>query len=219
MTRSYDPSREVGDEALLTLLGAAATAPSAGLTQGWDVVVLRSGPAREGFWRSAGSAEPGEEDRWTAGMRTAPVLLVVVTDPGAYERRYAAPDKTRAAAEAAVERPAGAPGEAGGPPDGRSPWWDVDASMASLLVLLAATDAGLGACFFGVPPARHAAVLGSLGVPAGRRLLGVVSVGVPAPHPRGPAGPRSPHRPRRRTAVQVAHEGRWGAPFEAPAER
>lgn len=208
MTRSYDPAWEVSDETLLALLGAAATAPSAGLTQGWDVVVLRTGPAREGFWRSAGAAEPGEEDRWTAGMRTAPVLLVVVTDPGAYALRYAAPDKARAAAEVETSRS----------PDGGSPWWDVDASMASLLVLLAATDAGLGACFFGVPPARHAAVLEALGVPPGRRLLGVVSVGVPAPHPRGSAGPRSPHRPRRRTAVEVAHEGRWGKPFETPAE-
>ncbi len=217
MTRSYDPSLEVGEEALLALLRAAARAPSAGVTQGWDLVVLRSPGAREGFWRAAGAAPPGEEDRWTAGMRTAPLLLVVVTDRAAYARRYAAPDKARAAAEAGAA--AVALIDESGSPDGRSPWWDVDASMASLLVLLAATDAGLGACFFGVPPARRAAVLEALGVPHGRQLLGVISVGVPAPHPRGPAGPRSPHRPRRRTAVQVAHDGRWGEPLPTPAER
>ncbi len=210
MTRSYDPSHEVDDEALLSLLGAAARAPSAGMTQGWDLVVLRSPRDREGFWHAAGAPAPGEDDRWTAGMRTAPALLVVVADPDAYARRYAAPDKARAAGEAAAS--AAEP----------SPWWDVDASMASMLVLLAATDAGLGACFFGVPPAARAGVLASLGVPPGRRLVGVISVGVPAPHPRGgldPSAPPSPHRPRRRTATQVAHEGRWGSPVQVSGDR
>lgn len=206
MTRSYDASAEVPDDVLLRVLGAAASAPSAGLTQGWDVVVLRSPTAVDGFWTAAGAPPPGHDDRWTAGMRTAPALLVVVADPGAYARRYRAPDKQRAAAEVAASA------------GDLAPWWDVDASMAVMLALLAATDAGLGACFFGVPPPAHAAVLESLGVPAQRRLVGVVSLGRPAPHPRGRPGPRSPHRPRRRSATEVAHEERWGAPLRAPAD-
>ena len=37
------------------------------------------------------------------------------------------------------------------------PYWDVDAGMAALLMLLTAVDEGLGACFFGIPPERIAA--------------------------------------------------------------
>src|SRR4029450_11277606 len=37
------------------------------------------------------------------------------------------------------------------------PYWDVDAGMASLLMLLTAVDEGLGTCFFGIAPERLAA--------------------------------------------------------------
>ena len=237
MTRSFDPGRPVGDEELAALLAAAATAPSAGMTQGWDLVVLRTTTSRERFWSltrraggSGGGAGPGEDDRWLAGMRTAPMLLVVLGDPAAYARRYAAPDKrARAGAEraeevlraAGVRHAAGAGADPSDLPDapagarGPSPWWLVDASMATALLLLAAADAGLGACFFGVPPDRRDAVLHALGA-SGRVLVGVVALGVPAPHPRGPAGPRSPHRPARRRGDQVAHEGVLGTPLGGP---
>lgn len=217
MTRSFDASRPVGEAELAALLAAAATAPSAGMTQGWDLVVLHTADARERFWSTARpggapAAGTGTDDRWLAGMRTAPLLLAVLGDPAAYARRYAAPDK-RARAEA--ELGAGALDLADAPAGvrGASPWWVVDASMAAMLVLLAAADAGLGACFFGVPPDRRDAVLDALGA-WGRVLVGVVAVGAAAPHPRGPAQrTRSPHRPARRHADQVVHEGVLGVPL------
>lgn len=194
MARSYDPGVPVRADVVSALVEAVTHAPSAGAAQGCDVVVLRCVADRELFWGV--TTDPGPDDRWLAGMRTAPLLLVVLADPGAYARRYAAPDKARAAGE-------GEPVVA---------WWDVDAGMAALLVLLTATDAGLGACFFGVPPGRHEALRAALGVPADRRVLGVVSVGTPAPHPHGPR-PRSPHRPPRRRAADVGHDGRFGVPL------
>lgn len=231
MTRSFDLGRPVADAEVDALLAVAATAPSAGMTQGWDLVVLRTAAARERFWsltRRGGAdpspgpvAAPVPDDRWLAGMRTAPLLLVVLGDPAAYGRRYAAPDKRARAETERDEHAAGAtsgavrgadladaPAGARGP----SPWWVVDPAMASVLVLLAAADAGLGACFFGVPPDRRDAVLAEVGA-EGRVLVGVVAVGAPAPHPYGPPGPRSPHRPARRTGDQVAHEGRLGVPL------
>ena len=51
--------------------------------------------------------------------------------------------------------------------------------MAVLAMLLAAVDQGLGACFFGVPPDRIAAVRERFGVPADQELVGVVSLGSP----------------------------------------
>ncbi len=228
MVRSYDPGAPVPAEVVHRLVDAAARAPSAGNAQGLDLVVLRTAADRDLFWAvtaGAPGAEPGAgpgpgADDWLAGMRTAPLLVVVVTDPGAYARRYAAPDKARAAAEqAAAEQAAAQPGAAGGTPAAGgaaapAAWWDVDAGMAAVLLLLTAVDAGLGACFFGVPPQRHEAVRAALGVPQDRRLVGVVSVGTPAPHPtRRGGGARSPHRPARRGAAEVGHDGRFGKPL------
>ena len=49
-----------------------------------------------------------------------------------------------------------------------APYWDIDAGFASLLMLLTAVDAGLGACFFGMPVERPWAVGGQV---VARRLL------------------------------------------------
>ena len=84
-----------------------------------------------------------EPDRWLAGMRTAPVLVLVWTAPGAYLDRYAEPDKGWTDRD---------------PARWTAPYWYVDAGMAVLAMLYAAVDEGLGACFFGVPPDRIAAV-------------------------------------------------------------
>ena len=76
-------------------------------------------------------------------MRTAPVLVLVWTAPGAYLDRYAQADKGWTDRD---------------PARWTAPYWHVDAGMSVLAMLYAAVDAGLGACFFGVPPNRIAAV-------------------------------------------------------------
>ncbi|MFC3689005.1 nitroreductase family protein [Aquipuribacter hungaricus] len=194
MVRSYDPDRPVGDEVLHRLLDLATRAPSAGHSQGWDFVVLRQG-ALSRFWEV--TTDPGRSaDRWLQGMRTAPLVLLCLSDPGRYLDRYAEPDKGRTDRDASTWP---------------VPWWDVDTGMASLLLLLGALDSGLGACFFGVPGDRHDAVREAFGVPGGHRVVGAVSLGHPAPVDR-----RSPSLRRgRRTVAEVAHDGRWGAPFGA----
>ena len=75
---------------------------------------------------------------------------------------------------------------------------------------LTAVDAGLGGCFFGVPPERHDALRAALDIPAGRTPVGVVSVGYPAPDRRSPSLRRG-----RRPLAEVAHEGRFGVPYRA----
>lgn len=208
MVRAYDPTRPVDDAILARLLDHATRAPSAGFSQGWDFVVLRGG-ARARFWdvtTGPGTTDPAP-DSWLRGMRTAPVLLLCVSDPERYVRRYSEPDKTGAAAAPGSQRRA--VDDAAWP----VPYWDVDTGMAALLVLLGAVDAGLGACFFGVPDDRHDAVREAFAIPASRRLVGVVSLGHPAPDRRSPSLRRG-----RRGVSEVAHEGRFGDPF-VPAGR
>jgi nitroreductase len=81
--------------------------------------------------------------------------------------------------------------------------------MAALLVLLTATDEGLGSLFFGVPAPRHPAVKEALGIPDARRIVGVVSLGYAVP------GPKSPSlRRHRRSGSEVTHWGRFGVAGE-----
>jgi len=193
MVRAYDPDRPVPAQVVQELLDLAVRAPSAGHSQGRDFVVLAEAADRAAFW--AATTEPGAApDRWLLGMRTAPVLVLCCSDPGAYRRRYAEADKARAAAERA-ER------------EWPVPYWDVDTGMAAMVLLLAAVDAGLGACFFGVPPGREDAVREAFAVPADRRLVGVVSLGTPAPDRRSPSLARG-----RRPVEEVVSWGRFGRP-------
>jgi len=192
MVRAYDPDRPVPREALRRILDAAVRAPSAGFSQGWDFVVLTETADRDLFWRT--TTDPGAQpDTWLAGMRSAPALVVCLSDPQRYLDRYAEPDKGWTDRD---------------PGRWPVPYWDVDTGMAALLVLLTAVDEGLAGCFFGVPPERHAATLAAFGAPPDRRVVGIVSVGHPAPDRRSPSLRRG-----RRPVAEVAHDGRFGTPF------
>ena len=195
MVRAYDRRRPVPTATVTELLDLAIRAPSAGFSQGWDFVVLRT-PADTGrFWRAAREGD-GEPDRWLAGMQTAPVLILCLSDPGRYLDRYAEPDKGW------LDRDTGR---------WPVPYWDVDTGMAGLLMLLGAVDEGLAGCFFGVPAERQAAVLAEFGAPPGHRVVGVISIGHPAPTDR-----RSPSLRRgRRPVSEVGHDGDFGTPWPA----
>ena len=192
MTRAYDPDRPVPAGTLTGLLDLAVRAPSAGFSQGWDFLVLTDAADRERFWR-AGAEDTGPPDSWLLGMRTAPALVVCMSDPQRYLDRYAEPDKGWTDRD---------------PGRWPVPYWDVDVGMASMILLLAAVDAGLTGCFFGVPPAQQQAVLAAFGAPADRRIVGVVSLGYPVPHPRSPSLRRG-----RRPLAEVVHAGRFGRPW------
>jgi nitroreductase len=200
MVRAYRPDA-VPPQALARMLNHAVRSPSAGFTQGWDFLVLTAEADRSLFWTTAapppgptpdGSAPPGP-DAWLRGLMTAPVLVVCLSDPDRYLDRYTEPDKGWTDRD---------------PGRWPVPYWDVDTGMAAMAMLLTAVDEGLGACFFGVPPERGQAVREAFGVPGGRRIVGVVSVGVPAPDRRSPSLRRG-----RRPFGEVVHDGRFGVPF------
>ncbi|PRY18412.1 nitroreductase family protein [Kineococcus rhizosphaerae] len=190
MVRRYDAA-PVDEAVLRRVLAAGLRAPSAGNSQGRDLLVLRSAADRARFWDTA--ARPGPADAWLRGMRTAPVVVLLLADPGAYARRYAASDKPGPDRDAATWE---------------VPWPDVDTGMSGLLVLLAAVDAGLGACLFGVPSAAHAAVRAAFAVPDDRRLVAALTLGHPAPDDDS-----RPSRRHRRTVADSVHDGRFGAPW------
>lgn len=189
MVRNYDPSRPVPDGVLEKLLGYAVHAPSAGFSQGWGFLVLSSDDERERFW--AATTTPDEEpDNWLTGMRRAPLVIVPCSNRDAYLDRYAAPDKGWTDRD-----------EARWP----VPYWHIDTGFASLLMLLGAVDEGLGACFFGIPPAHTESFRAAFGVPDEFVPIGAITVGYPAADRRSPSLRRG-----RRGVAEVVHRGRWG---------
>jgi nitroreductase len=186
MVRRFDPE-PLPAEVLERILHSATRAPSAGFSQGLDLVVLEGPEAVRGFWRAT------SDPRFGKPYSTAepPVIVLVLSDPQAYLDRYAEPDKAGLGMDT----------EAGWP----VPYWDMDAAMAVMLMLLTAVDEGVGAWWFGVFHGAEA-LLRDLGVPPGRRLVGAVALGRPAADDR-PSG-SAVTRPRRRLD-EVVHRGRW----------
>jgi nitroreductase len=171
------------------LLAEALAAPSAGNTQGREFVVLDS-PAQTGrYWLATTDADWRARSRRFQGLSRAPVVVLPFSDPDAYVRRYAEPDKAR--------------------PDGDEvewvvPYWHVDASFAVMSLLLGAVDRGVGAAFLG-NFRGEGALKEALGVPARMRWLGAVLLGHPAlPDPPSPSATRP-----RRTMDESVHRGGW----------
>ncbi len=196
MVRHYAPD-PVDPAVVDRALAHAARAPSAGHSQGWAFVVLDTPTDVRRYWEAtvdpSALTAPG---RWLRGMMTAPVLIVPCSSKAAYLDRYAEPDKgweDRAEARWAM------------------PYWHMDTAMASLMVLLTAVDEGLGACFFGIPPERYAAVRAELGIPADHEPIGAITLGHrvddsvdPGAEARGSASRRA-----RRPVEQLVHRGGW----------
>lgn len=182
MVRAYT-GEAVADDLLDRVLVAALRAPSAGHTQGLDLVVL-TGDDVGRYW-STTLTDPASF-RWQ-GLLRAPVLVVPVVWPGAYAGRYAEPDKAATGLGSVEAWPV--------------PYWWVDGGAAVENLLLACVAEGLGACFFG-QFGHEEAVKEAFGIPDDRRCLGTVSIGWPAPDEPG----RSASRPRRTDQV---HRGRW----------
>ena len=199
MVRNY-AERPVERDVVDRCLRNATRAPSAGFSQGWAFLVLDTPEDIDRFWAATSPPAPGlamvdpkerPESRWLRGMRRAPVVIVPLSNREAYLDRYAEPDKGWTDRD-----------EARWP----MPFWHMDTAMASLLILQTAVDAGLGACFFGVPPERDAAVRAAFGIPDTFDPVGVVTIG----HLADDAGaPGSPSTRRRLGLDEVVHRGHW----------
>jgi nitroreductase len=193
MVRSYDPDRPVDRTTLEKLMSLAIRAPSAGHTQGWEFLVLDDIRSRTRFWAATAV---GPADDWRRRLESAPTLVICFSDRQAYLDRYAEPDKGWSDRD-----------EARWP----VPYWHIDTGMAAMILLLAAHDAGLAACFFGVPPERWSDFYAAFEVPARLTPIGVVSLGHAAPDRRSPSLKRG-----RKPLGQVVRYGTFGADGSAP---
>jgi nitroreductase len=190
MVRSY--TDEPVDPAVVErALHNATRAPSAGFSQGWAFLLLDTPEDVRRFWDCTTDAEDlASPDEWLTGMMRAPVVVVPCSSKAAYLARYAEADKGWTDED-----------EARWP----VPFWHMDAAMAALLILQTAVDAGLGSCFFGVPPDHVGPLKDEFGIPDTFDPVGAITLGHPAPG--GAAG--SPTRRPRKAADEVVHRGHW----------
>jgi len=186
MVRNFS-DKAVPSEIVERILVNAQRAPSAGNTQGWAFLVLE-GPAETArFWAATfEDDETRRRFRWQ-GLFDAPLLIVALSHKDAYLDRYAEPDKGWADRD-----------EHRWP----VPYWDIDTGFASLLMVLTAVDAGLGALFFGVFEVDR--FRAAFGVPDAYTPVGAVAVGYPLPDEPSPSLARG-----RRPSGEVVHRGRW----------
>ena len=193
MVRHY-LDQPVDPEVTDRVIAAGLRAPSAGFSQGFALLVLTSAEDRARFWEVT-DTEP-ETASWPAetraGVMRAPVIAIALWCTRIYLDRYAKDDKgwtDRVAARWPV------------------PFWHMDAAMASLLILQTVVDEGLGACFFGIPPAHEADVRREFGIPEAFDPVGAITIGHPADREK-PSG--SPTTRRRKPMDDVVHRGSWG---------
>ena len=90
-------------------------------------------------------------------------------------------------------------------PETVSVFWEIDAAMASMLMLLAAVDEGLGGWFFGITYGERE-LLDAFGVPARLRPIGIIGLGHRA-EDEEPSG--SWIKRRRRPLEEQIHRNAW----------
>jgi nitroreductase len=186
MVRTFDPD-PLDPGAVERILAAGARAPSAGYAQGFAFLAFDGPEETARFWDAASS---GPE--WpNPGLRAAPLVVVPLAGKDVYLTRYAEDDKGWTDRD-----------------EGRwpVPYWLVDTSFASMLVLLAAVDEGLGALFFGLDADGYARLRAAVGIPDPWTPIGALAIGRPAA--ADPVRSSAHTRPRRELA-ELVHRGGW----------
>ena len=193
MIRNY-ADRPVDRAVVDRALRNATHAPSAGFSPGWGVLVLDTPDDVRRWWTVTTDAESlAAPDSWLTGMMRAPVVIVPCSSKAAYLRRYA--EKDKGWTDESEER-------------WPVPFWHMDAAMASLLILQTCVDEGLGACFFGIPVDKVAAVRDEFSIASDFDPVGVITLG----HRVDDTGAKgSPSRRVRKSMDGIVHRGSWSS--------
>jgi nitroreductase len=188
MVRAFQ-KKSVDAELLNRIVEIASWAPSAGKAQGWHLLVLQNEDTNR-FWNVTLPEEKRATFRWQH-LLDAPVIALAFADPNAYLERYSEPDKASTKLGSSIE-------------NWPAPYWTVDASFATMQLLLAAHDVGLGALFFGVFSGEQK-LRSDFNVPEQMQLIGAVALGWPMPEKASEKGASA--RRSRRKPSEIIHEG------------
>lgn len=162
MTRSFS-TRPVERSLLEQLVDLASRAPSAGKSQGFNLVVFDAQHTTS-FWDVALPVEKRASFAWPH-LLDAPIIALVCADSRAYLERYSESDKLHTGLGASIEAwPA--------------PYWTIDAAFATMVLIGAAHDVGLGSLFFALSNGEGE-LRAQCGIPDEVEILGVLALGWP----------------------------------------
>ncbi len=188
MIRRFD-QRPVPRDLMDRILDAGRRAPSAGFSQGLELLVLDTPETVAEFWAiTRDPTFPWEVEEIAVGPT---VLVLPLPDKARYLERYSQPDKIDFGMDDETRWPVR--------------FWDIDAAMSSMLMLLAAVDAGLGGWYFGIVHGERA-LLDRFRVPPELRPIGIIGFGYPA-EDEEPTG--SWRKRRRRPFEEQMHRNGW----------
>jgi nitroreductase len=188
MVRRFD-QRPIPRGAMDRILEAGRRAPSAGFSQGLELLLLDEPEHVATFWELTRDPEFGWDLEDVAVGPTA--IVLPLPDASRYLARYSQADKIAF----------GMNDEASWPVR----FWDIDAAMASMLMLLAAVDEGIGGWFFGITHGERT-LLDRFGVPDHLRPIGILGFGYRAADEE-PSGSWTTRR--RRPFEEQVHRNGW----------
>jgi nitroreductase len=157
-------------EVLEKIARLAQHVPSAGFSQGQRLVIVTDAEQRSRVAQTCGEADYAEAGFGNWISECAAQFIPCVSRE-IYLRRYAEPDKLPEGEEQDTDWP--------------TPYWWIDIGKTSMVVMLAAHDAGLAAGFAG--PQDIPALKEILGLPDEFHPVGVIPVGRPLPDMRSPS--------------------------------
>lgn len=160
----------VEHEVLEGIARLAQHVPSAGFSQGQRLVIVTDPEMRRRVAATCSEADYAEAGfgHW---ISECAVQFIPCVSRDIYVRRYAEPDKLPPGEEQDTDWP--------------TPYWWIDIGKTSMVVMLAAHDAGLAAGFAG--PQDVTGLKAVLGLPDVFHPIGVIPVGRPLPDKRSPS--------------------------------
>ncbi|HEX5937120.1 MAG TPA: nitroreductase family protein [Actinomycetota bacterium] len=171
------------------ILDIGRRAPSAGFSQGLELLVLDAPETVATFWETTSDPDFGWDPDEVANGPT--VLILPLPDARRYVERYSQPDKIAFGMDEEDNWPVR--------------FWEIDAAMSAMLILLAAVDEGLGGWFFGITHGERE-LLDRFGVPEHVRPIGIIGLGYRA-EDEEPSG--SWMKLRRRAFEEQVHRNGW----------
>ena len=187
MVRSFQTT-PVDDALIIDCVDLASRAPSAGKSQGWDLLLL-AGAETARYWDIT-LPEKRRNSFAFPNLLHAPCLALSLSNPQAYLDRYSEADKEKSQLGDSTR-------------SWVAPYWTIDASFSTMTFLLALHDKGLGALFFA--HSHETQLRDEFKIPEHVEILGAIAFGFP----EGTERPgRSAARPRR-NAGDIVHRSTW----------
>lgn len=187
MIRSFK-EKKIPKKKLDRILNNMFRGPSAGFSQGIEVIVLQDQDEKELFYDQWGTKEKRRKryNKWPK-LEDADIILIVCSHKNAYLDRYAESDKGWTDRD-----------EKRWP----VPFWHIDAGMAALLGLLTVVDEELGAVFTGCDTEKTQR---DFYIPLEYTPIGSILIG----YPEDEDTPSPSLKRGRRKLDQVVHYGKW----------